>query len=140
MKTKSNIFAFLLYIVFVYVFVVEQRSSSLTVCERFCAAFIPFLSIIEVLILAMADCFKCRRPHPMKRGYASEDHARLANETICNFSLPFSIVCFMIYISILNKLTWEESAAGILSRKNSQTRSNVKHEVSCRFLTDRSHA
>ena len=69
---------------------VEQRSSSLTVGERLCAACIPFVGIIEVLILPMADCFECR-PSPKKRGYGFEDVSRLANETICNLSLALSL-------------------------------------------------
>ncbi|XP_059453880.1 calcineurin B-like protein 10 [Corylus avellana] len=72
----------------------SPRTSSLTVGERLCAAFIPFLGIIEVFILAMADCFECR-PSPKKRGYGSEDHARLANETI--FTLTEVEALFELY-------------------------------------------
>jgi len=72
----------------------SSRSSSLTVGERLCAACIPFLGIIEVLILAMADCFECR-PSPNKRGYGFEDVSRLANETI--FTLNEVEALFELY-------------------------------------------
>ncbi|GLT69975.1 hypothetical protein SLA2020_420830 [Shorea laevis] len=71
-----------------------SRSSSLTVGERICLAFIPFLGIIEVLIFAMADCFECR-PSPKKRGYGFEDVSRLANETI--FTLNEVEALFELY-------------------------------------------
>jgi serine/threonine-protein phosphatase 2B regulatory subunit len=79
--------------------VVEQRSSSLTIGERICTAFIPCLGMIEVLIFAMADCFECR-PSPKKRGYGFEDVARLANETICNLSLALSLFG-LIHVSFM---------------------------------------
>ncbi|GAV86025.1 EF_hand_5 domain-containing protein/EF_hand_6 domain-containing protein [Cephalotus follicularis] len=56
------------------------RSSSLTIGEKICAAFIPFLASFEFLIIAFADCFELR-PRPKKRDYASLDLTRLANES-----------------------------------------------------------
>ncbi|KAF4351384.1 hypothetical protein G4B88_028223 [Cannabis sativa] len=58
------------------------RSSSLTAGERICAAFLPFVAIVEVFILAIVDCFDCRRSIPNKKFiYHFEDLTRLADET-----------------------------------------------------------
>ncbi|XP_060962607.1 calcineurin B-like protein 10 isoform X1 [Cannabis sativa] len=60
----------------------KQRSSSLTAGERICAAFLPFVAIVEVFILAIVDCFDCRRSIPNKKFiYHFEDLTRLADET-----------------------------------------------------------
>nr|DAD48973.1 TPA_asm: hypothetical protein HUJ06_018910 [Nelumbo nucifera] len=52
--------------------------------ERLCAAFIPFIALIEVLIFAMADCFDCH-PNNKKPSYRYHDLARLAKNT------PFTV-------------------------------------------------
>ncbi|PON96049.1 EF-hand domain pair [Trema orientale] len=58
------------------------RSSSLTLGERICAAFIPFVAIVEVLILAVTDCFNCcPLPKKPRYQYQFKDLARLADET-----------------------------------------------------------
>jgi serine/threonine-protein phosphatase 2B regulatory subunit len=57
-------------------------SSSLTLGERVCAAFIPLIAIFEVLIFTFTDCFECRPSHPQKCGNRLEEIVRLANETI----------------------------------------------------------
>ncbi|XP_050264191.1 calcineurin B-like protein 9 isoform X4 [Quercus robur] len=54
-------------------------SSSLTIGERICAAFIPLIAIFEVLIFAFSDCFEPRQPRLKK---CAGDIPRLANETI----------------------------------------------------------
>ncbi|OVA11722.1 Recoverin [Macleaya cordata] len=58
----------------------NNRSSSLTIGERLCAAFIPFIAIIEVLIFAVADCFDCH-PRPRKSPHRHSDFVRLADES-----------------------------------------------------------
>ncbi|KAL5559417.1 hypothetical protein UlMin_035628 [Ulmus minor] len=59
------------------------RSSSLSLGERFCMAFVPFVAVIEVLIFALTDCFNYRPP-PKKCRYEFRDLARLADETRFN--------------------------------------------------------
>lgn len=63
-----------------------SRSSSpcLSVGERICAALIPCIAIIEVFVLAVADCFTYRPRRPTKRPYAPGDMAQLADETRFN--------------------------------------------------------
>ncbi|XVF35347.1 hypothetical protein REPUB_Repub18cG0137800 [Reevesia pubescens] len=55
-------------------------SSSLTMGERICAAFIPFIAVFDFLIFAMTNCFEYRLRHK-KCGYGFTDLTRLANET-----------------------------------------------------------
>uniref|UniRef100_A0A2N9EW28 Calcineurin B-like protein n=1 Tax=Fagus sylvatica TaxID=28930 RepID=A0A2N9EW28_FAGSY len=62
--------------------IVDKGSSSLTLGERVCAAFIPLIAIFEVLIFTFTDCFECRPSHPQKCGNRLEEIVRLANETI----------------------------------------------------------
>ncbi|CAK7352986.1 unnamed protein product [Dovyalis caffra] len=58
----------------------SSRSSSLTVGERICAAFIPFVAIIEIFILAVGNCFEYRLTVKKSRcGF--KDLARLADES-----------------------------------------------------------
>ncbi|XVF35346.1 hypothetical protein REPUB_Repub18cG0137700 [Reevesia pubescens] len=58
----------------------EQGSSSLTMGERICAAFIPFNAVFDFLIFAMTSCFEYR-PSDKKCCYGFTDLTRLANET-----------------------------------------------------------
>ncbi|KAI4337134.1 hypothetical protein L6164_015583 [Bauhinia variegata] len=58
-----------------------QRSNSLTIEERICAAFVPFLAIIEVLMFGIVDCFNCL-PCIQKCHSGVKDMTRLAQETI----------------------------------------------------------
>lgn len=55
-------------------------SSSLTVGEKLCAAFIPCIMLFEALIFAVASCFK-HRPTEKKRQFRLQDFARLAEES-----------------------------------------------------------
>lgn len=57
------------------------RSSSWTLGERICAAFIPFIAVVEVLVWAVTDCFDFCRPFPRNRRQESRDIALLADET-----------------------------------------------------------
>ncbi|KAL6296042.1 hypothetical protein ACE6H2_004184 [Prunus campanulata] len=57
-----------------------SRSSSLSLGERICAAFIPFIAIIEVLVFAVTDCFSYR-PRQTKCRFAFGDMSVLADET-----------------------------------------------------------
>ncbi|CAK9138177.1 unnamed protein product [Ilex paraguariensis] len=54
-------------------------SSSLTFGERICAAFIPFIAIIEALIYFVSGCFDCQHPNKLK--YEHKDLVRLARES-----------------------------------------------------------
>lgn len=55
--------------------------------ERICAAFIPFIAVVEALILAMSRCFDCRHESEKGRRRSSE-LSRLSSETRCKvFSL-----------------------------------------------------
>lgn len=66
----------------------------MTIGERLCAVFIPFLAIIDILMFAVADCFECR-PRLKKRGYGDDELARLACETI--FTLNEVEALFELY-------------------------------------------
>ncbi|XP_021276755.1 calcineurin B-like protein 10 isoform X1 [Herrania umbratica] len=55
-------------------------SSFLTMGERICAAFMPFIAVIDFLIFSMANCFE-HRPCFKKCRYGFSDLARLANES-----------------------------------------------------------
>ncbi|XP_022754660.1 calcineurin B-like protein 10 isoform X2 [Durio zibethinus] len=59
---------------------IMKLSSSLTMGERICSAFIPFVAVIDFLIYAMANCFECRPRHKKIR-YGFTDLTRLSNET-----------------------------------------------------------
>ncbi|XP_059644800.1 calcineurin B-like protein 9 isoform X4 [Cornus florida] len=57
-----------------------SRSSSLTIGERICAAFIPFVAIIEALTLVVSGCFQySQRPRKWRYGFC--DFSRLADES-----------------------------------------------------------
>ncbi|XP_021832967.1 calcineurin B-like protein 10 isoform X2 [Prunus avium] len=55
------------------------RSSSLSLGEWICAAFILFVVIIEVLIFVVTDCFS-DRPRPTKRRFTFGNMSVLADE------------------------------------------------------------
>ncbi|XP_068651751.1 calcineurin B-like protein 9 isoform X1 [Aristolochia californica] len=57
----------------------DSKSSSLTVGERVCAAFIPFVAIMEALIFALVDCFQ---PQPRKQRLLFKDLVLLSQESI----------------------------------------------------------
>jgi hypothetical protein len=72
---------------------VSSRSSSLTVGEQFCAVFIPFFAIIDVLVSSVGQCFDCRSTSPRTCQHA--DLERLARESQCWFSF-----CFCLSLSL----------------------------------------
>lgn len=64
----------------------NSQGSSLTLPEKICAAFIPFIAIAEALIFALAGCFECcpnpiypQRPNKLRYGY--KELARLSQES-----------------------------------------------------------
>ncbi|KAK3438421.1 hypothetical protein EUGRSUZ_C03041 [Eucalyptus grandis] len=60
----------------------SSRSSSLTIGERICAAFIPLVSIAEVVAFAVGSCCEKRARRDKKgRCYRFGDVNRLASET-----------------------------------------------------------
>ncbi|KAK7321599.1 hypothetical protein VNO77_32405 [Canavalia gladiata] len=60
-------------------------SESWTIGERMCAALMPFIAVVEVLMFAVAGCFTCRSRscivHNQKPAYTAHDFTRLADET-----------------------------------------------------------
>lgn len=62
----------------------SERSSSLTVGEKLCAAFIPCIAIIEAVVYVVADCFD-QRPASLRRGIKKPtyDLRKLAQESRC---------------------------------------------------------
>ncbi|KAJ0030437.1 hypothetical protein Pint_12945 [Pistacia integerrima] len=58
----------------------HNRSSSLSIAEQICTACIPFIAIIEALVISTVRCCENRRP-PKKCRVAISDLARLANES-----------------------------------------------------------
>jgi len=56
-------------------------SSSLTIGERFCAAFIPIIAIVEILIYAVSGCFECQQSTKRRSRYGYLELSRLADET-----------------------------------------------------------
>ncbi|RVW52336.1 Calcineurin B-like protein 9 [Vitis vinifera] len=66
------------------------RSSPVTMGGRFCASFIPFFSIIEGLVFAVANfCSIHRTHHHRKLRYGLRELTQLAGETQCN------VFCFV---------------------------------------------
>ncbi|KAJ9701960.1 hypothetical protein PVL29_003949 [Vitis rotundifolia] len=58
------------------------RSSSLTIGEKLCAAFIPFIGIIEALVFAVADCCDFHKnKHHRKLRYGFRELSQLARES-----------------------------------------------------------
>ncbi|XP_016754917.1 calcineurin B-like protein 10 isoform X1 [Gossypium hirsutum] len=55
-------------------------SSSLTLGERICAAFIPLVAVVDFFIFVVANCFYCQ-PRREKCHYGPSDFTRLANES-----------------------------------------------------------
>lgn len=60
-----------------------QRSSSLTIAERICTAFIPFVAVVEIIVFAFSSCFY--RPQRKKSQCGFKDLPGLADETNCKF-------------------------------------------------------
>lgn len=64
------------------------QGSSLTVTEKLCAAFFPFVAIFEAFIFAVSGCFECQPMHrPKKLRYEFKDLVRLAQESRCNYEI-----------------------------------------------------
>ncbi|KAJ0090394.1 hypothetical protein Patl1_13019 [Pistacia atlantica] len=63
---------------FIRAFFHNNRSSSLSIAERICTACIPFIAIIEVLVISIVGSCENRQP-PKKCRLAISDLARLAN-------------------------------------------------------------
>ncbi|XP_058223121.1 calcineurin B-like protein 10 isoform X4 [Rhododendron vialii] len=55
-------------------------SSSLTIGERICVAFIPIIAIVEILIYAVSSCFDCQQTTKRSR-YGYMELSLLAEET-----------------------------------------------------------
>lgn len=70
-----------------------QRSSSLTIGERICAACMPLVSIVEILAFGVGSCCE-NRPRRKKRRHRFGDVNRLASVTRCE-------CCFLITVLLL---------------------------------------
>ncbi|XP_072955195.1 calcineurin B-like protein 9 [Typha angustifolia] len=88
------------------------RSSSLTVGEKLCTAFIPFIAIIEALIYAFAGCFEQHPPRTVRpRKKTLNDLARLAedsryftvNEVEALYELYKKLSCSIIDDGLIHK-------------------------------------
>ncbi|RRT56146.1 hypothetical protein B296_00018255, partial [Ensete ventricosum] len=64
------------------------RSSSLTLGEKLCAVFIPFVAIAEALIFVFTDCFNQHPSLFRRRQQQIYDFARLAHDSRCCINLP----------------------------------------------------
>nr|CAN61250.1 hypothetical protein VITISV_032113 [Vitis vinifera] len=61
---------------------IDGRSSSLTIGEKLCAAFIPFIGIIEALVFAVAGCCDFHKnKHHKKLRYGFRELSQLARES-----------------------------------------------------------
>ena len=76
----------------------KQGPSSLTVGERICGAFVPLITIIEVLKFAVADCFHYR-PRIQQPYLCFRDLVQLARETRCNFFVSLINLTVMLNIA-----------------------------------------
>ncbi|KAA8521286.1 hypothetical protein F0562_011968 [Nyssa sinensis] len=87
----------------------SSTASSLTIGERICAAFIPFIAIFEALIVAVSGCFEySHRPNNYRCGYRElsrlADESRFTvNEVEALFELFKKLSCSIIDDGLLHK-------------------------------------
>ncbi|KAJ8486733.1 hypothetical protein OPV22_019218 [Ensete ventricosum] len=79
------------------------RSSSLTLGEKLCAVFIPFVAIAEALIFVFTDCFNQHPSLFRRRQQQIYDFARLAHDSRC-FTVNDVEALYELYKQLSNSI------------------------------------
>ncbi|KAI3766462.1 hypothetical protein L2E82_16520 [Cichorium intybus] len=92
----------------------SSRSSSLTVGEKVCAALIPCVVLVEVLIYSLSSCFVAQRSRPVKPAQTFDDISRLARDS------PFSVNEVEALRELFNKLSNSIINDGLIHKEELQ--------------------